>query len=46
MEASILSARSFIDHKEFMQDFENNDIVKEITEQIRKSEIGIAPFVA
>lgn len=46
MEASILSPRSFVEHQEFMQDFENNEIVKEITDQIRKSEVGIAPFVA
>lgn len=46
MEASILSARSFVDHPEFMQDYKDNEIIKEITDHIRISEVGIAPFVA
>lgn len=46
MEASILSARSFVDHPEFMQDYKDNEIIQEITEHIRTSEVGIAPFVA
>ena len=46
MEASILSARSFIEHAELMQDYQGNAVIKEITEHIRRTEVGIAPFVA
>jgi len=44
MEASALSPRAFVDHNEFMAEYKDNRIVTEMTEQIRKSEIGIAPF--
>ncbi len=44
IESSNLSPRAFIDHPEFMREFKDNVIVQEISEQIRSSEIGIAPF--
>jgi len=44
MEASALSPRAFVDHQEFMTEFKDNRVVQEMVEQIRKSEIGIAPF--
>lgn len=44
MESSKLSPRAFIEHDEYMIDFQENRLVKELLEQIRKSEIGIAPF--
>lgn len=44
MEASALSPRAFVDHEEFMTEFKDNRVVQEMSEQIRKSEIGIAPF--
>ncbi len=45
MESSALAARTFIDHPELMIEFKNNAIVTEIASFIRKSEIGIAPFM-
>ncbi len=44
MEASALSPRAFVDHQEHMAEFKDNRIVIEMVEQIKKSEIGIAPF--
>jgi len=44
MESSGLSPRSFVDHEEFMQEYKDNRVVIEMSDQIRKSEIGIAPF--
>ncbi len=44
MEASALSPRAFVDHEEHMAEFKDNRIVIEMVEQIKKSEIGIAPF--
>ena len=44
MEASALSPRAFIEHDELMTEFKDNRLVIEMAEQIRKSEIGIAPF--
>lgn len=45
MESSALSPRAFVEHKELMVDFSNNPVVQEIVAFIRKSEIGIAPFM-
>ena len=45
MESSVLSPRAFIDHEELMEEYKNNTLVKEMIEDISKSEIGIAPFV-
>lgn len=44
MESSALSPRAFVDHSELMAEFKDNRIVQEMAEQIKKSEIGIAPF--
>jgi UDP-N-acetylglucosamine acyltransferase len=44
MEASALSPRAFVDHPEFMAEFKDNRVVQEMVEQIKKTEIGIAPF--
>lgn len=46
MEANTLSPRAFVDHKELMQEYQNSKIVIEIADYIRKSEIGIPPFMA
>ncbi len=44
IESSNLSPKSFIEHAELMKEFKDNRVVIEMVEQIRKSEIGIAPF--
>jgi len=44
MEASALSPRAFVDHAEFMAEYKENRVVQEMAEQIKKTEIGIAPF--
>lgn len=44
IESSNLSPRSFVDHAELMAEFKDNRVVIEMVEQIKKSEIGIAPF--
>jgi UDP-N-acetylglucosamine acyltransferase len=46
MEASALAPRAFISHVELMEEFKNNIVVQEIASFIKKSEIGIAPFMA
>jgi len=46
MEASALAPRAFVSHPELMTDFINNPIIQEISTFIKKSEIGIAPFMA
>lgn len=45
MEASPLSPRAFIDHPENLEEFQGNELIDEMCEGIRKSEVGIAPFV-
>lgn len=45
MESSAYGPRAFVDHPEFMEDFKDNPIVERIASFIRKSEIGIAPFM-
>lgn len=45
MESSALSPRAFVDHEELMEEYKDNELVSEIRDFIRKSEIGIAPFV-
>lgn len=44
MEASALSSRAFVEHKEHMAEYQGNEIVAEMADFIRKSEIGIASF--
>lgn len=45
MESSALAPRAFVEHAELMEEFKSNPIVLEIAAFIRKSEIGIAPFM-
>ncbi|MCO4792754.1 MAG: acyl-ACP--UDP-N-acetylglucosamine O-acyltransferase [Bacteriovoracaceae bacterium] len=45
MEASALSPRSFIEHEEHMAEFQENEIIQEMANGIRSSEVGLAPFV-
>ena len=44
MESSVLSPRAFVDHTELMAEFKDNRVVQEMALQIKKTEIGIAPF--
>jgi UDP-N-acetylglucosamine acyltransferase len=46
MEASALSPRAFVDHEELMVDYVNNKVVQDMAEFIRKSEVGIPPFMS
>jgi UDP-N-acetylglucosamine acyltransferase len=45
MESSALSPRAFVEHRELMAEYAQNPIVHEIADFIRKSEIGVAPFM-
>lgn len=44
MESSALSPRAFVDHSDLMAEFKDNRVVQEMVEQIKKTEVGIAPF--
>ncbi len=46
MESNPMSARSFVDNSELMNDFSNNEIVCEMAGQIRESKVGLAPFMS
>lgn len=46
MEANALSPRAFIDHEELMEEFLENEIIQEMASEIRRSEVGIAPFMS
>lgn len=46
MEANALSPRAFIDNVELMQEFVDNEVIEEMTKEIRKTEVGIAPFMS
>lgn len=46
MEANPLSPRAFVDHDELMEEFKGNAIVDQMVNEIRKSEVGIAPFMS
>lgn len=46
MEANALSPRAFIDHAELMEEFKDNEIINEMAAEIRRSEVGIAPFMS
>jgi hypothetical protein len=46
MEASALAPRAFVSHAELMEEYKQNAVVQEIASFIKKSEIGIAPFMA
>ena len=45
MEASVLSPRAFISHEELMKEYLENELVMEMSEEIKRSEIGPAPFM-
>lgn len=45
MESSHLSPQSFINNKELMEDFLDNEIINELVGFIQKSDLGIAPFL-
>ncbi|MFZ8932489.1 MAG: acyl-ACP--UDP-N-acetylglucosamine O-acyltransferase [Bacteriovoracaceae bacterium] len=44
MESSKISPRSFVDHPEMMNEYKDNEIISQMTEEIIKSEVGLAPF--
>ena len=44
IESSNISPRSFIENQELMAEYKDNRVIIEMCGQIRKSEIGIAPF--
>jgi UDP-N-acetylglucosamine acyltransferase len=44
MESAKISPRSFVDHAELMAEYKDNRVILEMADQIRKTEIGIAPF--
>jgi len=46
MESSALSPKAFVDHPEFMEEYKGNEIVEEVVAFIKKSEIGLAPFMS
>ena len=46
METSALSPRTFVDHPENMKDYTSNSLVQMVSDFIRKSEIGIPPFMS
>ncbi len=46
MESSALSPKAFVDHPEFMDEYKTNEIVQEVVAFIKKSEIGLAPFMS
>lgn len=46
MESSPLSPRAFVEHEELMVEFQNNEVIDQMVSEIRKSEVGIAPFMS
>lgn len=46
MESSVYSPRAFVDHKDLMNDYLGNDLITEVAEFIKKSEVGIAQFLS
>jgi UDP-N-acetylglucosamine acyltransferase len=44
MESSKISPRAFVDHPEMMNEYKENEIISQMTEEIQKSEVGLAPF--
>lgn len=46
MESSALSPRAFVSHAENLSDYAGNEVIQEIAEFIKKSEIGLPPFVS
>ena len=46
MEANPLSPRAFVDHDELMIEYKENEIVQEMVQEIRSTQVGIAPFMS
>ena len=46
MEASALSPKAFIDSPEMMEEYTGNEIIKEVSEFISKSKLGLPPFMS
>ncbi len=46
MESSAYAPRTFVENEELYADFKDNELVQEMVEMIRKSEVGIAPFMS
>lgn len=46
MEASALSPRAFVENKENMKEFKQNQVIQEMVSFIHDSEVGIAPFIS
>ncbi len=46
MEASALSPRAFVDHEEMISEYKNNAIIQGIVDFIKKSEVGLPPFMS
>ncbi len=46
MEANPLSPRAFVNHKELIEEFENNPVIQQMMREINDSEVGIAPFMS
>ena len=46
MESSALSPKAFVDNDELMEDYIENEVVQEVVLFIRKSKIGLAPFMS
>ena len=44
MESSSLSPRAFVDHPENIAEYKGNEVIQEMIEAIRGSEIGLPPF--
>ena len=44
MESSKISPRSFVDHPEMMEEYKENEIINEMSHEIKISEVGLAPF--
>ncbi|MBT3585222.1 MAG: acyl-ACP--UDP-N-acetylglucosamine O-acyltransferase [Halobacteriovoraceae bacterium] len=45
MESSALSPRAFIDHEDLMSEYKGNEIIEEMADGIRNTEVGVAPFL-
>ncbi len=46
MESASYAPRSLVEHEEILADYKGNILVDEMVEMIRKSDIGIAPFMS
>lgn len=46
MEANPLSPRAFVNHKELIEEFEENPVIQQMIKEINGSEVGIAPFMS